>query len=363
MEYHQATHRVGKIFSLLVFVLSATGAWALSFDLALAATWNVSITSTGFVPQIVSIQPGDTIIWTNNDLTLPHRNVGSDPHTTHTDYPALDLDDIAQLDTAQITISDVSCKRIGYHDHEKDEDVGAIFVGGPCPAREPDKPTFWGIYVTKITPSSALIEWSTERGSYTQLAYSTNSGIYDVTTSADDMLTKFHRAEITDLTASTTYYFHAVGGMGMDQKFPSEEHKFTTLMPTPAVVEQNPEPSTVSVIATATPIATTTMPMMNMHDMPGMENKHTGMGVSAYAIRTVHTLKFPVDLRQGSRDESVRALQEWLITKKLLASGLNTGYFGMRTKAALVNYQKNMGLPQTGYFGPLTRQMIDDMGE
>ena len=33
-----------------------------------------------------------------------------------------------------------------------------------------------------------------------------------------------------------------------------------------------------------------------------------------------------------------------------------TGYFGVKTFNALVKYQKSVGLPQTGYFGVMTRE-------
>lgn len=225
--------------------------------------------------------------------------------------------------------------------------------------------------MTKLSPTSALIEWSTERGSYTQLAYGTQSGSYDISSSMDGTLTKFHRAEITDLTASTTYYYHAVGGVAMDQKIASGEYRFTT--PAPRVelpsVPAASTTATTNVVApppaVIPPPSTTTpaMDMMNMPDMPGMTHHHTGMGVSAYAIRTVHSLKFSTDLRFGDSDEAVRTLQDWLIARKLLAEGLHTGYFGPLTRHGVIKYQKNMGLPETGFFGPLTRQMIEDMGE
>jgi peptidoglycan hydrolase-like protein with peptidoglycan-binding domain len=77
----------------------------------------------------------------------------------------------------------------------------------------------------------------------------------------------------------------------------------------------------------------------------------------------VHSLKFPNDLQFGNKHNGVRILQEWLIAKKLLGEGFNTGYFGPLTKKAVMAYQKSMGITPTGYFGWVTRQMIDTMGE
>jgi len=40
--------------------------------------------------------------------------------------------------------------------------------------------------------------------------------------------------------------------------------------------------------------------------------------------------------------------------------GNETPYFGLATKAALVNFQKAHSLPATGYLGPLTRALINN---
>lgn len=357
-KYTQRIKRkLGVQFSITVTLVI----WLSACDLAYATTWDVSITSTGYVPQIVTIMPGDTVRWTNNDSV--DREVNSDPHITHADYPRLDFDLVPVGDSVQLDFPE-SCKRIGYHDHGKEEDVGAIIIGGPCPAREPDKPVFWGIAVTKLTKDSALIEWSTERGSYTQVAYGTKSGSYDISTTVDDMLTKYHRAELTGLSASTTYYFHTIGGMGMDQKFASQEQKFTTLPEPPRETLSSPTNSPALQPASTTPVtnSSTTESFTQMPDMPGMQHRHTGMGVSAYAIRTVRSQIFTTDLHYGQRSESVKKLQEFLIKIGHLRAGLTTGYFGPLTLQAVADYQKSMNLPQTGYFGKDTREMVDMMG-
>jgi Putative peptidoglycan-binding domain-containing protein len=54
------------------------------------------------------------------------------------------------------------------------------------------------------------------------------------------------------------------------------------------------------------------------------------------------------------RGVQVQALQQFLISQGLLASGNDSGYFGLVTYAALVQYQKQNGLPATGYVGALT---------
>jgi plastocyanin len=54
---------------LLVIVALALGALALLAAPAGAATQNVQITDTGFGPSTLEIEPGDTVIWTNDGTT------------------------------------------------------------------------------------------------------------------------------------------------------------------------------------------------------------------------------------------------------------------------------------------------------
>ena len=61
----------------------------------------------------------------------------------------------------------------------------------------------------------------------------------------------------------------------------------------------------------------------------------------------------------GSKGQDVASLQNYLISLDYLGKNLNTGYFGAMTKVALRKYQKDKGLPQTGFFGLMTRQKID----
>ena len=65
---------------------------------------------------------------------------------------------------------------------------------------------------------------------------------------------------------------------------------------------------------------------------------------------------FDTNLYFGLRGDKVVALQEFMISKGHLAAGLNTGYFGPLTKAAVMAYQTAKSItPVAGYFGPLTR--------
>jgi len=77
---------------------------------------------------------------------------------------------------------------------------------------------------------------------------------------------------------------------------------------------------------------------------------------------------FSNDLTLGSRGADVEQLQSWLMNSGYsipsVASGAAArGYFGTQTQAALIAYQRSMGLPAYGFFGPMTRQYFNRGGQ
>jgi peptidoglycan hydrolase-like protein with peptidoglycan-binding domain len=81
----------------------------------------------------------------------------------------------------------------------------------------------------------------------------------------------------------------------------------------------------------------------------------------------VNTRAMPAeDLKLGSKGSAVIALQKYLIAAasgneavRLIAAGAN-GNFGPVTKAALIEFQKKVGIsPASGYYGPKTRAYIE----
>lgn len=68
-------------------------------------------------------------------------------------------------------------------------------------------------------------------------------------------------------------------------------------------------------------------------------------------------LSLIADLRQGTRNDAVASLQDFLITANYLNAEA-TGYFGALTFRAVQNYQKDKGFTQSGFVGPLTRGAI-----
>jgi peptidoglycan hydrolase-like protein with peptidoglycan-binding domain len=68
---------------------------------------------------------------------------------------------------------------------------------------------------------------------------------------------------------------------------------------------------------------------------------------------------FTAYLSVGMSGAEVTALQQFLMSAGYSIPDGATGYFGSETKAAVMAYQKENGLPSTGYVGPLTVAMLN----
>jgi peptidoglycan hydrolase-like protein with peptidoglycan-binding domain len=79
---------------------------------------------------------------------------------------------------------------------------------------------------------------------------------------------------------------------------------------------------------------------------------------------------FTKNLTLNSRDNEVIKLQQFLnskgytiATKGAGSPGLESTYFGQQTRVALAKWQKDNKInPSTGYFGSLTRQVVNSLG-
>lgn len=78
----------------------------------------------------------------------------------------------------------------------------------------------------------------------------------------------------------------------------------------------------------------------------------------------VQNFAFSKDLSVGATGSEVSNLQTWLIANGYDIPALSSmlavkGYFGAQTKVALMKYQNENGIPNTGYFGPITRERFN----
>lgn len=78
-------------------------------------------------------------------------------------------------------------------------------------------------------------------------------------------------------------------------------------------------------------------------------------------IKTAQAETYTADLTTGSTGAQVVSLQTLLEGKGFLVmpAGIAKGYFGSKTRTALIALQKSLGLPSTGYFGPMTRGRLN----
>ena len=74
-------------------------------------------------------------------------------------------------------------------------------------------------------------------------------------------------------------------------------------------------------------------------------------------------LNFTRNLRQGMSGEDVSALQLFLIRFSYLQGGNAVAYFGPKTKAALIKFQSEHGIPGTGFFGAMTKAKVIELNK
>jgi hypothetical protein len=115
-----------------------------------------------------------------------------------------------------------------------------------------------------------------------------------------------------------------------------------TLTPTPTPI---PTPtSTPTPTPTKTPTPTPTPPLPTFTPI-----------ITPFPSPT--PVSFQRNLFIGSRGNDVISLQNFLIQKGYFTSSVGaTGYFGLITQSALINWQRDNSIPSFGYFGPISQQ-------
>lgn len=90
-----------------------------------------------------------------------------------------------------------------------------------------------------------------------------------------------------------------------------------------------------------------------------MKKLHIILFVASFIIPSISFASIDANLKYGSRGLGVTELQDFLIEKGFLM-GQSSGNFFSLTRKAVVAYQTSIGLPATGYVGPMTRAKIND---
>lgn len=84
----------------------------------------ITVTSNGFVPDVITVAPGTKITWVNKSGS--DANVSSDPHPTHTNYPELNLGNF--WNNGSVSLIFTKTGRFGYHNHLNPNQHGIIVV-------------------------------------------------------------------------------------------------------------------------------------------------------------------------------------------------------------------------------------------
>jgi plastocyanin len=85
----------------------------------------VQITQAGFVPDVVTIKTGETVVWQNPDGVSA--TVNSDVHPTHLLYPPLNLGEVPPQG-GQVSLKFDKAGTFTYHNHLNPSQTGTVVV-------------------------------------------------------------------------------------------------------------------------------------------------------------------------------------------------------------------------------------------
>ncbi len=89
-----------------------------------------------------------------------------------------------------------------------------------------------------------------------------------------------------------------------------------------------------------------------------MKKTYIALLIAAFTIPSISFASIDANLRYGSHGIEVTELQEFLINRGFL-TGQTSGNFFSLTRKAVIAYQVSVGLPATGFVGPMTRVKIN----
>ena len=160
-------------------------------------------------------------------------------------------------------------------------------------------------------PTVALVGWTTDEDSTTQVEYglTTSYGTITPLDSSGAFLRIAHSVSLSNLTSGTTYHYRMISKDARYNTVTSSDYTFTT------------------------PLAL----------MPG----------------TINLATISRNLSFGSTGDDVKQLQTLLVNEVGYSANLITGYFGNITREAVKKLQEKYNItPAFGYFGAITRQRL-----
>jgi peptidoglycan hydrolase-like protein with peptidoglycan-binding domain len=82
------------------------------------------------------------------------------------------------------------------------------------------------------------------------------------------------------------------------------------------------------------------------------------LAIAFFIVPSISLASINSNLQYGARGQAVTELQNFLISKGFLSTQA-TGNFYSLTQKAVITYQQSVGLPNTGFVGPMTRTKIN----
>lgn len=87
-------------------------------------SFTISVTEAGFLPPQITIKKGVKVVWENKSLKTIQIN--SSPHPQHTDYPPLNLGEVAPGVSTSLIFENIGS--FNYHNHSIPSQTGTVVV-------------------------------------------------------------------------------------------------------------------------------------------------------------------------------------------------------------------------------------------
>jgi hypothetical protein len=260
--------------------------------------------------------------------------------------------------------------------------ASTVAVGSAVQSAPTSQVSGTGAFITSISAgsiatNSAVITWTTDVAADSTVSYGTTASYGS--TSTDPTLVTAHSITLSNLTADTLYHF-AVASAVTGTSTTSGDNTFTTnAVTTPPVVVNvggggggggyippfAPTPTTTTT-AQASPAALLASLESELQTLLAQAAREGITIPNASPSASVgSSFTFTRNLTIGMTGNDVHQLQLFLVEEdkgpaaEKLATHGTTKYFGSLTKAALIEFQKSVGItPDSGFFGPITRAWI-----